>query len=184
MDQNPLRHATHQYPNAAKFGRAPIKKMCDISAVEYFCSQEKYAKVQQNPLGFGTRQYPKAAKFGWAATKMSEISTVKHLCSRKNGRQFTYAQMPLIMPSFMVLGQTMYKKSVRHFLKPFGILAHQADPWAKVHEPCLWCTPRPPPSSWQISVRSENPSTRWLLPKFVDFVRGVTPPPTHTPCGN
>jgi len=39
---------------------------------------------------------------------------------------------------------------------------------------------RPPLSSCQISSRSEKPSTRYLLPKFVDFVDSQTDRQTKT----
>jgi len=43
-----------------------------------------------------------------------------------------------------------------------------------VHQPWRWFTARPPLSIWQISSRYDNPSTRYFLPNFVDFVDSVT----------
>jgi len=74
------------------------------------------------------------------------------------------------MPNFIALGQTMYEKSITIFytLQYFGA------PCTKVHQPGWWRIARPPLSSCQILSRSENPFTRYLMPKFVDFVDGVT----------
>jgi len=101
----------------------------------------------------------------------------------------SYAQMSLIRPNFSALGQTMYEKCYekRLHLQYFG---PKGTPCAKVHqpgddiqqgplavEPC--CTSRPARPG-KFCPPSENPSTRYLLPKSVDFVDGVTHIETHT----
>jgi len=53
--------------------------------------------------------------------KVCKISAVKNLCSRKSGSKFTnipydcYAPMPVTVPDFMALGQTVYEKSITKF---------------------------------------------------------------------
>jgi len=70
--------------------------------------------------------------------KVSEISAVENLCYRKKVDQSSpkslktcNAQMPLIMPNFIVFGQTMYDKSVTAFytLHYFGAPGDSLDPW-------------------------------------------------------
>jgi len=47
--------------------------------------------------------------------KVCKISTVKNLCARKSEPKFTKTQMPIIMPNFITLGQTMFEESVTIF---------------------------------------------------------------------
>jgi len=82
--------------------------------------------------------------------------------------------MPFIIPNFLLaLGQTVYEKSVT-FLHPSLSWRPRGTHWVKVYQSGWWCIARPLLSRCQISSRSDNPYTRYLLPKFVDFVDGVT----------
>jgi len=68
-----------------------------------------------------------------------------------------YAQMPLIVPHFIALGQTMYEKSVKNFytLQYFDVPVR----------PLVQSSPT------LALVYSKAPSIN--LPNFVDFVDGV-----------
>ena len=82
--------------------------------------------------------------------------------------------MPFIIPNFLLaLGQTVYEKSVT-FLHPSLSWRPRGTHWVKVHQSGWWCIAPPLLSRCQISSRSDNPYTRYLLPKFVDFVHSVT----------
>jgi len=74
----------------------------------------------------------------------------------------------------------VYEKSVTIIFTPSLFWCPTGTSWAKVHQSGWWCTARRPLSSWQILSHSENPSMRYLLPKFVDFADGVTDRHTDT----
>jgi len=83
-----------------------------------------------------------------------------------------YASIPQTMPNFIDVGQTMYEKSVTIFYTPH-FLGPQGPPGPKftslgsdVHQGHSL-------SRCQISSPSDNPSTRYLLSKFVDLVDRV-----------
>jgi len=61
----------------------------------------------------------------------------------------------------------------------FSILVPRETPGLKVHQSWIWCIARPHLSICWISSRSDNPSMRYLLPNFVDFVDRVTDKQTH-----
>jgi len=73
----------------------------------------------------GTRRYVTVQK------EVCEISAIENLCSRKLDQsslmslKICYTTMPLIVPNFVALGQTIYEKSVTNFFTPFSILASQ-----------------------------------------------------------
>ena len=80
--------------------------------------------------------------------------------------------MPLIVPNFVALGQTMYEKSVTKVF-PRKTPVSQEDPLGQKFTnvgPDVWA----PFVKCQILSRSDSPSTRYLLPNFVHFVDGVT----------
>jgi len=110
--------------------------------------------------------------------ELCEISAGQNLCFPKSGSKFTkmtyYAQMPLIVPNFIALDQTMYEKSFTKIFYTFSILDLRGTLCATVHQSGPCCTARPPVWMCQISPRSENPSTRYPLPNFIDFVDSVT----------
>jgi len=60
------------------------------------------------------------------------------------------------------------------FLHPTLFRCPRGTTCAKVHQSGWWCIARPSVSSCHISSHSGNPSTRCLVPKFVNFVDGVT----------
>jgi len=99
--------------------------------------------------------------------------------------------MPVIMPNIIVVGQTVYEKSIAIFLHPSLFWCPRGTPWAKVHQSGWWCIARPPLSSCQILSPSDHPSTRYLLPKLVDFIDCVSDKKRQTvniivpalPCG-
>jgi len=69
-----------------------------------------------------------------------------------------YAPMPLTMPNFIALGQTVYEKSVIFLqITPFIILAPQGDPFGQSSP--LW-----------VATYSKAPSIN--VPNFVEFVDG------------
>ena len=111
---------------------------------------------------------------------MCKISAVKNLCSWKSGPKFTKIgdsllyTMPLTMPNFIVLGQTMYEKSITIFFTSFTILAPKGTPWSKFNNLGPYVYSNLPLSTSQISSRSDNPSARYLLPNFVDFAYRMT----------
>jgi len=63
------------------------------------------------------------------------------------------------------------------FLHPTLFWCPRGTTWAKVHQ-SWWCIARPSLLSCHISSHSGNPSVRCLVPKFVNFVDGMTS--THT----
>ena len=114
---------------------------------------------------------PNRAEFPHPATKSVPIYPLSKICAPwKSGSKFTKIPWdPVILPNFIAVGQTMYEKSVTIFT-PFTILAPQGTLWAKIHQSGWWCIARKLPNL----VPSDNHCTRYLLPKFVDFVDGVT----------
>jgi len=99
------------------------------------------------------RNRPKFTKFGHRVLTGQTPDHVKfHRCHRNSVREKCY----------------------KIFLHPSLFGAPGGTFWAKVHQSQWWHTGRHPLSSCQISSPSDNPSTRYLLPKFVDFVDGVT----------
>ena len=83
------------------------------------------------------------------------------------------------MPHFIALGQTVYEKRY-NFFTPFSFWRPRADSWGQSSPFWVVVYIEPPRSSCQISSSSETPSARCLLPKFVDFVDGMTDTHTHT----
>jgi len=77
------------------------------------------------------------------------------------------------MPNFIEIGETTLKKSVTIFT-PFNILASQGDPLGQKSPVWVVGYINPPLAICKISYRSDDPSPRYLLPNFVDFVAGVT----------
>jgi len=80
----------------------------------------------------------------------------------------------LIVPNLIALGQTMYEKSVtkmfytlQYFGVPGGPLGQSSSVPALMYSKALL-------SICQISSPSDNLSTGYLLPNFVDFVESVT----------
>ena len=108
--------------------------------------------------------------------EMCRISTEKSCAPRKVDQSWpkslrSCAPMPLIMPNFIALCQTMYKKSVtKHVLHP-SVFCH---PRGTLAQSWPWHTASPSLSICQISSCSDSPSTRYLLPNFVNFGDGVT----------
>ena len=79
------------------------------------------------------------------------------------------------MPNFIALGQDVREKALQ-FFKHFSILTPQEDslgPWGQSLPIVAIMYSRTPVWTCQISSPSENPSTRYLLPNFVDFVDNV-----------
>lgn len=77
-----------------------------------------------------------------------------------------YTPIPLTMPNFVAVGQTVSEKSLT-FL-PFSLFVGSRGPWAKVHQSVWWRTGRSPLTNYQISSPSDNPSTTrfiydWLI---------------------
>ena len=116
--------------------------------------------------------------------KKCEISAIENLCSRKLDQsslmslKICYTTMPLIVPNFVALGQTIYEKSVTNFLQPSVFWHSSGEPCVKVHWSRHWCTGRLPLSTCQFSSPCDNLSMKYLLPNFVDFVESVTDRPT------
>ena len=83
------------------------------------------------------------------------------------------------------------RKALQFFLHPSLLWCPRGTPWAKVHQSGWWCIARPPLSSCQILSPSDHPSTRYLLPKLVDFIDCVSDKKRQTvniivpalPCG-
>jgi len=92
--------------------------------------------------------------------------------SRNSGNKYQLAR-PLTCQISSRLVKRCTRKSVTMFT-PFSILAHQGDSLHQSSPIWVMTYSKPPLSSRQISSRSVNPSRRYLLPKFVDFVDGVT----------
>ena len=70
----------------------------------------------------------------------------------------------------VAVSQTMYEKSVTK-ITPFSNLASKV---GQSDQSQHLCTVRPRLPNCQISPPSDNLSTRYLLPNFVDFVESVT----------
>jgi len=64
------------------------------------------------------------------------------------------------------------RKALRFILQYFG--APWRISWAEVHQSRHWCTAISELTICQISSTSDNLSTRYLLPNFVDFVESET----------
>ena len=123
---------------------------------------------------------PNHAKFCHPATKSVRDIRVKNLCSPKKvdlssskSLKTSNTPIPVIMINFIIVGQTVYKKSVtkffytlHHFGAPGDPLGQSSPGWVVTYSKTLL-------SSCQILTPPDNPSTRYLLPKF-DFVDGVT----------
>ena len=85
--------------------------------------QKKFTKFGEK-VSIG--QTLKATKFRRAQTKSVRDIRCRIFFSRKSGQKLSspksaktcYAPMPLILPNFIALGQTMYEKSVIIFLHP------------------------------------------------------------------
>jgi len=79
------------------------------------------------------------------------------------------------MPNFMEIGETTLEESVTNFFTPFNILVSLGDPLGQRSLTSLGGgVHQPPLATCKISSRSDDPSPRYLLPNFVDFVAGVT----------
>jgi len=104
----------------------------------------------------------------------------KIFAPRKSGAKFAkiaedllYAPMPLIVPNFIVLGHTMYEKSVTKYFTPFSILVRRGPPMSQSSPVLAVMYSKPPMSVCQISSLSDNLCTRYLPTDFVDFIDGV-----------
>ena len=75
------------------------------------------------------------------------------------------------MPSFIAIDQMMYEKSVTNF---FYTLQYFGAPGGPPELKFANLGGKAPVTSCQTSCPSENPSTRYLLLNFIDFVDGVT----------
>jgi len=141
------------------------QKMSVISAVKIFA----HAKVGQSLGNVFIGHIPNHAKFRCDPTKMSQISAVENLCSRKNWTNFTKIEGDLLRTNapYHAEFHRSWSNDVRekryNFCTPFIILASQGTPCTKVHQSGWWHIARPPLSSCQISSHSESPCTRYLL---------------------
>jgi len=109
---------------------------------------------------------------------MSKISAVENLyCAEKwvkihqNHFRTRYPLKPPIMPNFIEIGETTLEKSVTKFFTPFNILAQKGVTLGKRSR---WWGTSTPQATCKSSSSSDDPSPRYLLPNFVDFVAGVT----------
>ena len=80
---------------------------------------------------------------------------------------------PIIMPHFIMLSHMVCEKCVTYFFTLLTITAPQGDPLVKFHQSGNGDVQQGPLHQSAKSC-SYNPSTRYLLPMFVDFVDGVT----------
>ena len=72
------------------------------------------------------------------------------------------------------IGETTWRKALQKFLYTLQYFAPHIS-WAKCHRSVWWGTTTPPPiATCKISCRSDDPSPRYLLPNFVDFIAGVS----------
>ena len=77
------------------------------------------------------------------------------------------------MPNFIEISKTPWRKT-QIFLHPSVFWLPRGTPLAKCHRSEWWGTSTPSSYTCKISSRSNDPSPRYLLPNFVDFVDGVT----------
>jgi len=108
-----------------------MRKALQKYIFQYLCSKicaprkskPKFTKFgEQVSIG----QTPNAVKFRCARTRIVRDICCPKFVLPKSGLKFTkmtcYAQMPLIVPNFIALVQTMYEKSVTKIFYTFSIL--------------------------------------------------------------
>jgi len=113
--------------------------------------------------------------------EVSDVSAIKNLFSpKKVGRnspkslKTCYPLKPSIMPNLIQIGETTLEKSVtKVFLPPTIFWLPRGTPGPKV---TIWVVgyTNPPIAACKISSRSNDPSSIYLLPNFVDFVASVS----------
>jgi len=87
------------------------------------------------------------------------------------------------MPNFIEIGETTFEKSVTNIFTAFNILAPQGDPLGQGSPVWVVGYTKPPLATCKILSRSDDPSPRYLLPNFVDFLASTTrqkDPQKHT----
>jgi len=94
--------------------------------------------------------------------------------SSPNSGNKCWLARPLILPDFFALGQTVYEKMLQIFLHPSVFWRPRGNFLGQSSLFLALMYSNPPLPSWQISSRSGNLSTRYPLPKFVNFDDGVT----------
>jgi len=85
-----------------------------------------------------------------------------------------YAPMPLSVPNFIALDQTMYEKSATKMFYTLQYFGAPGDSLGQSSRVLELIYSKAHLSICQISSHSDNLSTRYLLPNFVDFVENVT----------
>ena len=78
------------------------------------------------------------------------------------------------MLNVIEIGETTSEKSVTNIFTFFNILAPQGDPLSQRSPVWVVGYTNPPLATCKILSHSDDPSPRYLLPNFVDFVAGVT----------
>jgi len=78
-----------------------------------------------------------------------------------------------IVPNFIEIGETTLEKSVTKYFYILQYFGSQGDPKGPNVTGVCGGVHQPPLATCKILSRSDNPSPRYLLPNFVDFVAGV-----------
>jgi len=140
-------------------------------------SESKFTKFEEK-MSIG--KTPNHAKFCDNATKsVWDIRNQKFVLPEKVGQnspkllKTCYPIKPPIMPNFIETGETTSDKALQNFFHLSIFWLHRGTPGPKVTG-LVVAYINPPIATCKISSRSDNPSSRYLLPNFVDFVAGVT----------
>jgi len=128
-------------------------------------------------------QTPNHAKFcGDPTRNIRDISDQKFVIPQKWAKihqnrllkTCSYPVKPPLCPNFTEIGETTLEKSVTIFLHPSIFWLRRGDPLGQKSPVWVMGYTNSPIATSKISSRSDDPSPRYLLPNFVDFVAAVT----------
>jgi len=154
IHQNPLGSAKHQYPSLCQISLHSAKTM--------FKSVTKF---------FYTIQY-----FGAPVGLLGRSSPISEICAPRKVDQSSpkslkvcHTPMPLTVPNFIVLSQTVYEKALQKILHPSPFWCPRGSPRPTQQGPLYQSAKFHP---------FRQPVYRYLLLNFTDFVESMNDKPT------